>query len=227
MMNKPGANQEGRQSPMGQSSSTGTQGQGSNSSIQQNGKPNHVSFQTFGKPSSNQKLSVSSSPSSPASPPGVALGPSSKYPDYNDKTSKGQLNTNVIFHRDKDDDNELLDMKASIFDYHSEPSSRSMTPPLPPLSASNSDYSSDNSSPKMSPKLPRSNSATHLSSTKTPDLVTSTKSNGGDTGKRIRRASGSQFTYRADKKSKQKQAAKHLSSGVKGQYTICKSSTII
>jgi hypothetical protein len=90
------------------------------------------------------------------------------------------------------------DMKASIFDYHSEPSSPSVTPPLPPLSVSNSDYSSERSSPQISPQLPRSNSATHLPSTKTPDLVTSaTRMSNGD--KRIRRASGSQFTYRSGK----------------------------
>jgi hypothetical protein len=43
-------------------------------------------------------------------------------------------------------------MKASIFDYHSEPSSPSVTPPLPPLSVSNSDYSSERSSPQISPQ---------------------------------------------------------------------------
>jgi hypothetical protein len=81
---------------------------------------------------------------------------------------------------------------------------------------SNSDYSSERSSPQISPQLPRSNSATHLPSTKTPDLVTSaTRMSNGD--KRIRRASGSQFTYRSDKKSKQKQTSGHVSSGMKGK----------
>ncbi|XP_052058172.1 uncharacterized protein LOC127698642 isoform X3 [Mytilus californianus] len=220
--NKPGASQGGRHSPLGQSSSAGTQGQGSNTSFQYNGNgnkvlSNHVSFQTFGKPTSNQKLSVSSSPTSPASPPGIALGPSSKYPDYGEKSAKVKQGYNTSYdlhnHKDIDDDRDILDMKSSIFDYNSEPSSRSVTPPLPPLSASNSDYSSNRSSPQISPQLPRSNSATHLSSTKTPDLVTSATRTNGE--KRIRRASGSQFTYRADKKSKQKQTSKHVSSGIK------------
>lgn len=215
MSQKPGANRLERQSPMGQSSSAGLQG--SSTSIHNNSGnkllSNHVSFQTFGKSLSNQKLSVSSSPSSPSSPPGIALGPSSKYPDYNEKPAKSKLGqTTVDIHNHKeDDDADLLDTRASIFDYHSEPSSRSVTPPLPPLSASNSDYSSDQSSPQISPQLPRSNSATHLSSTKTPDLVTSaTRTSGGD--KRVRRASGSQFTYKAEKKSKQKQTSQHVSS---------------
>lgn len=219
--NKPGASQGGRHSPLGQSSSAGTQGQGSNTSIQYNGngnkvQSNHVSFQTFGKPTSNQKLSVSSSPTSPVSPPGIALGPSSKYPDYGEKSAnvkQGYTSYDLHNHKDIDDDRDILDMKSSIFDYNSEPSSRSVTPPLPPLSASNSDYSSNRSSPQISPQLPRSNSATHLSSTKTPDLVTSATRTNGE--KRIRRASGSQFTYRADKKSKQKQTSKHVSSGIK------------
>lgn len=224
MSNKQGASQGERPSPMGQSSST--QGQGSNTSIQYNGnklQPNHVSFQTFGKSSSNQKLSVSSSPTSPSSPPGIALGPSSKYPDYNENPSKlkyGQTTVDIYNHKDEEEDHDLLDMKASIFDYHSEPSSRSVTPPLPPLSVSNSDYSSERSSPQISPQLPRSNSATHLPSTKTPDLVTSaTRMSNGD--KRIRRASGSQFTYRSEKKSKQKQTSRNVSSGMKGNIIRC------
>ncbi|KAL3873029.1 hypothetical protein ACJMK2_036191 [Sinanodonta woodiana] len=75
---------------------------------------------------------------------------------------------------DESDNSQLDVQEHSIFDYeasHSESSSRSVTPPLPPLSPTNTPPDSLLSSPDMSPKLPHSLSATNIAVDKTSDIL--------------------------------------------------------
>ncbi|XP_021359940.1 uncharacterized protein LOC110454638 isoform X2 [Mizuhopecten yessoensis] len=89
------------------------------------------------------------------------------------------------------------DVQASIFDYvtPSEASSRSVTPPLPPLS--NSESESELSSPHVSPRLQRSASADIFSTQKTPDLLSNTRPNNDP---RSRKGPASHLNYRQDRK---------------------------
>ncbi|KAK3594998.1 hypothetical protein CHS0354_003722 [Potamilus streckersoni] len=78
------------------------------------------------------------------------------------------------FSVDESDNSQLDVQEHSIFDYeasHSESSSRSVTPPLPPLSPTNTPPDSLLSSPNMSPKLPHSLSVTNIAIDKAPDLL--------------------------------------------------------
>lgn len=94
------------------------------------------------------------------------------------------------------------DVQASIFDYvtPSEASSRSVTPPLPPLS--NSESESDLSSPNITPRPQRSASADIFSTQKTPDLLSNTRPNNDP---RSRRGPASHLNYRPDKKHSREQ----------------------
>lgn len=102
-------------------------------------------------------------------------------------------------------DNQLDIDPGSIFDYisHSEPSSRSVTPPLPPLSNSNSD--TEISSFNFSPKLPRKSNGNFYNTPKTPDLLTNMRNITSD--KRSRRVSGGQLNTKKDKRSRNQASA--------------------
>ena len=88
----------------------------------------------------------------------------------------------------------INEVQASIFDYRNSPSeasSRSVTPPLPPLS--NTD--SEPSTPELNPKFLRA--GTSLDSHKTPDVVTSARGSLGD--KRGKKLTNSQYSLKSDR----------------------------
>ncbi|XP_071079941.1 uncharacterized protein [Haliotis cracherodii] len=92
---------------------------------------------------------------------------------------------------DSDDESGQYHIGAaeSIFDYASESSSRSVTPPLPPLSPD----STPRGGPEPLSKYSRSYSASNVSPPKTPDLLSSTARPGSVFDKRDLRASSSQI----------------------------------
>ncbi|XP_033735280.1 uncharacterized protein LOC117323886 [Pecten maximus] len=117
--------------------------------------------------------------------------PFGKDGNYNRTFTNGEFTTSTLGSEG------TPDIQASIFDYvtPSEASSRSVTPPLPPLS--NSESESELSSPNITPRPPRSASADIFSTQKTPDLLSNTRPNNDP---RSRRGPASHFNYRPDKK---------------------------
>ncbi|XP_062595526.1 uncharacterized protein LOC134256867 isoform X2 [Saccostrea cucullata] len=186
-----------RTSPLGQSA----QGHGSSQSqiSSSQASPSSVSFPGFNK-SLTENLSGFQH----------TIGPSSKYPDYSGRPVPGKepgpMEKDNIGYKDPrglppkpfpraSSDSTLHEPEVSIFDYHispSEASSRSVTPPLPPLSNTDSDSSVG------SPPLPRASSSTHLAPHKNPDVVTSTTL--VPTGDKKKRTSQSQIPNKSDKK---------------------------
>ncbi|XP_061172751.1 uncharacterized protein LOC133182058 isoform X2 [Saccostrea echinata] len=186
-----------RTSPLGQSA----QGHGSSQSqlSSSQASPSSVSFPGFNKPLT-ENLSGSQH----------TIGPSSKYPDYSGRPIPGKepepMEKDNIGLKDPrglppkpfprvNSDSTLQEPEVSIFDYHispSEASSRSVTPPLPPLSNTDSDSSVG------SPPLPRASSSTHLAPHKNPDVVTSTTR--VPAGDKKKRTSQTQVPSKSDKK---------------------------
>ncbi|XP_056021249.1 neuron navigator 3-like isoform X2 [Ostrea edulis] len=186
-----------RSSPMGQSA----QGHGSSPSqlSSSQASPSSVSFPGLNKPSTENPSGSQHT-----------IGPSSKYPDYSNRPLAGKESELMEKRNDafKDprglppkpfphanSESTLHEPEASIFDYRnsfSEASSRSVTPPLPPLSNTDSDSSVG------SPPLPRASSSTALSSQKNPDVVTSTTHVSSEDKKK--RTLNSQIPSRSDKK---------------------------
>ena len=184
-----------RTSPLGQS----IQGHGSSPSQLSSSQhsPSSVSFTGPHKPST-ENLAGSQH----------TIGPSSKYPDFSgrpmagkeseDKRNDGYRDPRGLppkpFPR-ANSDSTLHEPEASIFDYRhslSEASSRSVTPPLPPLSNTDSDSS------EGGPPLPRGSNSTTLSSQKTPDVVNSTTR--VSSGDKKKRTFHSQLPSRSEKK---------------------------
>nr|XP_034325839.1 neuron navigator 3 isoform X4 [Crassostrea gigas] len=184
-----------RTSPLGQS----IQGHGSSPSQLSSSphSPSSVSYTGLNKPST-ENLSGSQH----------TIGPSSKYPDYSGRpvaSKESEEKRNDVFRDPRglppkpfpraNSDSTLHEPEASIFDYRnsfSEASSRSVTPPLPPLSNTDSD-SSEGGLP-----LPRASNSATLSSQKTPDVVNSTTR--VSSGDKKKRTYPSQLPSRNDKK---------------------------
>ncbi|KAK3093750.1 hypothetical protein FSP39_019651 [Pinctada imbricata] len=120
-------------------------------------------------------------------------------------TPINRQNGSVITNSVEESESVVNDLQASIFDYHNSPSeasSRSVTPPLPPLS--NTD--SEPSTPIVSPKFQRA--ATSLTNQRTPDVVTST-TRGSEMEKKFKKTSGSQQSLKNDKKLGSKEKLQH------------------
>lgn len=107
-----------------------------------------------------------------------------------------------------------INTQDSIFDYvaSDSESSRSFTPPLPPLSPSDTLQGSELSSNlPLSAKFSRSLSATMLATPRAPDLLSSTRPSSGEV-RRTRRASGPQFNFHLERKKSRQSASSKTTS---------------